>query len=101
MSKKQKDDYQEFLKSKQKTFIESGFEIDESELNSKLKDFQKFCVKRALKAGKYALFEDCGLGKTFQQLEFAHQVSIKLQRPSLILAPLAVPSLPVKAWWST
>ena len=27
-----KDEYQEFLKSKQKTFIESGFEIDESEL---------------------------------------------------------------------
>ena len=28
-----KNDYQEFLKSKQKTFIESGFEIEESELN--------------------------------------------------------------------
>jgi len=90
MSKKQKDDYQEFLKSKQKTFIESGFEIDESELNSNLFDFQRYSVKISLRKGRFALFQDCGLGKTIQQLEFAHQCSIKYNKPSLILAPLAV-----------
>ena len=91
MSKKQhKDDYQEFLKSKQKTFIESGFEIEESELNSNLFDFQKYSVKISLRKGRFALFQDCGLGKTIQQLEFAHQCSIKYNKPSLILAPLAV-----------
>ena len=48
--------YEEFLKTKQKRVIESGFDIDESELNPMLFDFQKFTVKRALKAGKYAVF---------------------------------------------
>lgn len=82
--------YEEFLKSKQKTHILSGFDIDESELNSLLFPFQKFCVKRALKAGKYAFFQDCGLGKTIQQLEWANQVNKKTGLPVLILAPLAV-----------
>lgn len=57
------DEYIEFLKNKKKTRIESGFEVNDNELNQSLFDFQKFCVKKALKAGKYALFEDCGLGK--------------------------------------
>jgi hypothetical protein len=29
--------YQEFLETKKKTFIESGFDIDESQLNKNLK----------------------------------------------------------------
>jgi hypothetical protein len=60
--------YEEFLQTKQKNHIQSGFEIQESELNNKLFPFQKFIVARALKAGKYAIFADCGLGKTFMQL---------------------------------
>lgn len=80
--------YKEFLKSKQKTHIQSGFEIET--LNSNLFDFQSFIVKRALKAGKYAIFADCGLGKTLMQLEWAYQVSKHTNKPVLILAPLAV-----------
>ena len=34
--------YDEFLETKQKTHIFSGFDIDESELNPMLFDFQKF-----------------------------------------------------------
>jgi DNA modification methylase len=83
-------DYQEFLKKKQKSIIQSGFDIEESELNSAMFDFQKFIVKRALKAGKYAIFADCGLGKTLMQLEWANQVSKQTNKPVLILAPLAV-----------
>jgi len=83
-------DYSEFLKTKQKNHILSGFDIDESELNNYLFPFQKFCVIRALKAGKYAFFQDCGLGKTIQQLEWAHQVNKHTGKPVLILAPLAV-----------
>jgi len=45
-----KEDYLEFLQKKQKLRIDSGFDVDESELNSNLFDFQKFIVKRALKA---------------------------------------------------
>lgn len=83
-------EYTEFLKTKQKAHIESGFEVTDEQLNSNLFPFQKFCVKRALKAGKYALFQDCGLGKTLQQLEWAYQVTIHTNKPVLILAPLAV-----------
>jgi DNA modification methylase len=83
-------EYSEFLKTKQKSIIQSGFDIPELKLNPVLFPFQKFIVKRALKAGKYAVFADCGLGKTFMQLEWANQVSIKTNKPVLILAPLAV-----------
>ena len=82
--------YQEFLKTKQKTHILSGFDIDESELNANLFPFQVFIVKRALKAGKYAVFADCGLGKTLMQLSWAEQVCKKTNGKVLILAPLAV-----------
>ena len=81
-------DYLDFLQQKQKTHIESGFEIND--LNSNLFDFQKFIVKRALKAGKYAIFADCGLGKTLMQLEWAYQVQKHTNKPVLILMPLAV-----------
>lgn len=83
-------EYKKFLENKQKAHIASGFDIEESELNSILFPFQKYCVKRAIKAGRFALFEDCGLGKTIQQLEWAHQVEEHTQTPILILAPLAV-----------
>jgi len=89
-TKKTNMEYNEFLKTKQKRIIESGFDIDESKLNNHLFNFQKFIVKRALKAGKYAIFADCGLGKTLMQLEWAHHVSENTGKPVLILAPLAV-----------
>lgn len=82
--------YQEFLQSKQKTHVQSGFEIIENELNPLMFDFQKFIVKRALKAGKYAIFADCGLGKTLMQLEWANQVVKHTGGTVLVLAPLAV-----------
>jgi hypothetical protein len=82
--------YNEFLQQKQKKHILSGFEIDESLLNKNLFDFQRFIVKRALNAGKYAIFADCGLGKTLMQLEWANQVNKHTGKPVLIIAPLAV-----------
>jgi DNA modification methylase len=82
--------YLDFLKTKQKTHILSGFDVDEKQLNNKMFDFQKFIVKRALKAGKYAIFADCGLGKTLMQLEWANQVCKQTKNKVLILAPLAV-----------
>jgi hypothetical protein len=85
---KSKMNYQEFIQQKQKTHIYSGFEA--GELNKSLFPFQDFIVRRALKAGKYAIFADCGLGKSLMQLEWAKQVTIKTNKPVLILAPLAV-----------
>jgi hypothetical protein len=84
------NDYLNFLKTKQKTHILSGFDVNENELNNNMFDFQKFIVKRALKAGKYAIFADCGLGKTLMQLEWANQVCKETKSKVLILAPLAV-----------
>lgn len=83
-------DYQELLLSKKRSVIDTGFYIDLSELNSKLFPFQKHCIQTALKKGRFALFEDCGLGKTFQQLEWAHHVVKRTDLDVLILAPLAV-----------
>lgn len=82
--------YQEFIESKRKTHIYSGFNISEHDLNEFMFPFQKFIVRRALNAGKYAIFADCGLGKTLMQLEWANRVSINTSKPVLILAPLAV-----------
>src|SRR6478735_1080748 len=82
--------YEEFLESKQKKHVLSGFDVQELDLNKHLFPFQKFIVKRALKAGRYAIFADCGLGKTLMQLEWSHRVVQHTGKPVLILAPLAV-----------
>jgi hypothetical protein len=83
-------EYLEFLESKRKSAIKSGFKIDQSDLNPMLKDFQRYIIPKALEHGKYALFADTGLGKTFMQLEWASHVTKHTNKPVLILAPLAV-----------
>lgn len=85
-----KKEYIEFLQKKQTAIESSGFDLMDSEMNEKLFQFQKYCVKRAVKAGRFAMFEDCGLGKTLQQLEWAYQVQKHINQPVLILAPLGV-----------
>jgi len=82
--------YQEFLKEKQKTFIESGFDVNVETLNPNLFDFQKYAVASALKKGRFALFFDCGLGKTLMQLAWSEAVYNQTNKKVLILAPLAV-----------
>ena len=81
-------EYLDFLKSKTKKTGDIGFEPEK--LNSNLFDFQKHIVKKALKKGRYAIFADCGLGKTLMQLEIAFRCHLETGKPSLILAPLAV-----------
>lgn len=80
--------YEEFLEQKIRVRVDSGFEA--SMLNGLLFPFQSFIVKRALRAGRYAIFADCGLGKTFMQCEWAYRVVEHTNKPVLILAPLAV-----------
>lgn len=82
--------YQEFLTQKRISVPSVGFSVEDSQINSMLFPFQKAIVMWALKRGRAALFEDCGLGKTPQQLEWAHQVSARINGRILILAPLAV-----------
>lgn len=83
-------DYFEFLETKKVTVKKSGFDIEESDLNPKLFDFQRFCVRKMLKNGKGAIFAGCGNGKTLMQLEWALKVADHENRPVLILAPLSV-----------
>lgn len=84
------NDYLKFLESKKKQHISSGFKIDEIQLNNSLFDFQKHIVKIALQKGRFAIFADCGLGKTLMQLSWAEAIYKHTNQPVLILAPLAV-----------
>jgi hypothetical protein len=83
-----KMNYQEFLNKKQISVQPSGFEVNN--FNPILFDFQKYAVHKALLAGRYALLEDCGLGKTYQQCEWANHVVRQTNKPAIILAPLGV-----------
>lgn len=56
--------YEEFLKNKIVFKKDEGFEIDEREINSYLKDHQKNIVKWAVKKGRAGIFASFGLGKT-------------------------------------
>lgn len=82
--------YTEFLESKKRRHINAGFEIKEKDINPILFDFQRFSVVKALQTGRYGLFEECGLGKTMQQVEWANHVVRKTNQPVTILAPLGV-----------
>lgn len=83
-----KTTYSEFLEAKKKTVAKSG--IDISTKYDCLFPFQQYCVAKALKNGRFALFEDCGLGKTRQQIVWANEVVKHTGKSVIILAPLAV-----------
>lgn len=76
--------YQEFLARKARVVHPAGHEV--KALNPALRPDQADVVRWALRMGRAALFQDCGLGKTFEQLEWALHVPGDV----LILAPLAV-----------
>jgi hypothetical protein len=82
--------YGKFLRAKRLVTQPSGFAIGAERINRKLFEFQRDIVRWGVRKGKCAFFEDCGLGKTAQQLEWAHQVSGQTGLPVIIFAPLAV-----------
>jgi len=77
--------YQEFLIGKRLLDAPSGMENGVA-FNSKLFSFQQKVVRWALRRGRAAIFADCGLGKSFMQLEWARHLPGEV----LILTPLAV-----------
>ncbi len=83
-------EYTHLLEAKKVKKIEAGFHVDLLALNPVLKGFQKHCVQKALKHGRFALFEPPGAGKTLQQLEWASQVHKHTGKPVILLAPLSV-----------
>lgn len=85
-----KNGYEDFLKTKIIGVNEVGFEIDESAVHSMLFPFQRDIVIWAIRLGRAAIFADCGLGKSFMQLEWARIVAQKTGKPVLLVAPLGV-----------
>lgn len=82
--------YTDFLNKKAVSIPCCGFSFEKADMNPLMFDWQKDIVCWALKKGKAALFEDCGLGKTIQQLEWCKLISDHTEKPTMIIAPLAV-----------
>lgn len=78
--------YDEFLAQKQAVAPDVGIEVDADDINPVLFPFQRDLTRWALRKGRSAIWADCGLGKTFMQLEWARHIPGRV----LILAPLAV-----------
>lgn len=80
------ENYSEFLKTKRIIVPAYGKDVDPSEVNTTLFDFQRDLVLWACRKGRAAIFADTGLGKTRMQLEWARLMGVK----TLIVAPLSV-----------
>ena len=78
--------YQDFLTSKAIKSKASGIDVHRASLNSRMFEFQRDIVRHTLLKGKFAIWADCGMGKTIMQLDWAANVPGSV----LILAPLAV-----------
>lgn len=83
-------EYEEFLKEKTNYDYDLGFDIEIDKINPILFDWQKAITRWAVKKGKAALYEDCGLGKTFQQIEWIRIILSKNNGYGLIVCPLSV-----------
>ncbi len=89
--------YEDFIKHKaEMTIYHDSIALDKSQLNPAMFEYEKDITRWALAKGRAAIFADCGLGKTFIQLEWAYQVAKHTKGSVLILAPLAVSSQTVK-----
>ena len=85
-------DYKSFLATKARQQANMGIDIPQDALTPMLFPFQKSLVQWALRKGRAALWADCGLGKSFMQLEWANRLNV----PCLIIAPLGVTGQTVK-----
>ncbi len=81
-------DYQQFISKKSVRHRPAGFAP--GPVNDILFDWQQHTVKTCIERGSSAIFAECGLGKTFMQLEFGRQVNEHASAPVMILAPLGV-----------
>ena len=81
--------YEDFLSAKAPRDPATGID-DHGPLNRRLFGYQRDITSWALRRGRAAIFADCGLGKTPQQLEWARHVHVETKRPVMIFAPLAV-----------
>lgn len=81
--------YDDFLKSKLPRVEACG--IEPRYIHPMLFPFQRDVVTLGTRQGRFAGFEDPGLGKTFQQCEWTRQYQLAdPSKPSLIVSPLSV-----------
>lgn len=82
--------YSEFIKSKEVKIKKKGF--DPIDIHPVLFDFQNAITKWAIKKGRSAVWAGTGLGKSFIQIVWSHNVSQHTGGAVLILAPMAIPA---------
>lgn len=82
--------YEQFLASKVKMAERIGFQIDDSEINPRLKPHQRASVIWGVAGGRRAYFLAFGLGKSVIQLETLRLVLKRTGGRGLIVAPLGV-----------
>ena len=78
--------YEKFLAAKRRTAPGHGHPATPDDVHPMLHPWQRRIVAWAVQRGRAALWEDTGLGKTLQQIEWARLSGDR----SLIVAPLAV-----------
>jgi hypothetical protein len=82
--------YEDFLKRKVRLAGESGFTIDDAEINQALKLHNRLMVKWMVQGGCRACFAAFGLHKTVTQLEVNRCILSRTGGRGLIIAPLGV-----------
>jgi len=86
--------YSEFLKKKTEVDYDCGFEYPLESIHHKLRDgkwsYEAAIVKWAVRKGRAALFEDCGLGKSKQQAEWLRIICGRNGTRGLIVCPLSI-----------
>jgi hypothetical protein len=80
--------YADFVRNKSQLDGRYGFKPTFH--HPKAKDFQSSLVEFAVEQGMAALFEDCGLGKSLQEMIWAENVIRHTNKPVLLLSPLMV-----------
>src|SRR3990167_8496654 len=97
------ESYEQFLNAKLSPFYKvknryilfdsEKYDIQNKELiinEDHLFDYQKFIVETAFNKQKYAIFADCGLGKTAMFLAFIRRVQQVIDKKILIICPLMI-----------
>lgn len=88
MSNRSNQDYDALIAQKFQAVQAAGFEP--YPITVPAFEWQAMVIRHAIRQGRYALFEACGMGKTLQLLEWARQVARRTGGMVMILCPLAV-----------
>jgi superfamily II DNA or RNA helicase len=83
--------YDDWLSARRDVAAAAALAVDtSSELNANLFPFQEALIRRALASARYAIFADCGLGKTLIELAWCQSLIESKDLRALVICPLAV-----------